>query len=134
MNRTNIKIFLAAFLGCIAFLDSLAHNGGMIQNDSVERIPIIENETIDNNHHRSLLVKVDAYYQGDIVYVIFHKYMGNAFINIYNVNSGMVVNKVCDTRVGTVSIDISNMGEGMYYIQINTEDGSLFTGEFCIFD
>lgn len=133
MNRTNIKIFLAAFLGCIAFLDSLAHNGGMIQNDSAERIPIIENEPVDN-HHRSLLVKVDAYYQGDIVYVIFNKKMGNALINIYNVNSGMAVNKLCDTGVGTVSIDISNMGEGVYYIEICTEDGSSFTGEFNIFN
>lgn len=133
MTKINIKTILTAILGCVAFLESMAHNEAFTQNDSSEHILIIENETVEN-HHRSLLLKTDAYYQNGIVYVIFNKYMGNALINIYNVDSGGVVNELCNTGLGTVSIDISNMGEGMYYIQINTEDGSLFTGEFCIFD
>ena len=125
------KIILTAALSIAAVFASVANPDSQVQKGSSGNIPIIIKEPKDN-HHRSLTPTVEAYYQNGTIYMIFHKYLGYAFINICNTNTGEQVEQMCDTGLETISIDVSNMGTGEYYIIIYTENDSIFTGEFEI--
>ena len=124
-----IRFFFIVILCSIAVLETRANTESYTKEDSTDRIIIIAGEGIENGD-RNLSPLVEAFRQNGIIHIVFNKFMGSAYINICNINTGKQVEQMCDTGLGTVSIDMNNMGAGEYYIIIHTENGSIFTGEF----
>lgn len=132
--RGIIKTMLTAILSVASVMDIMANIITMIQpqTNTSEYIPIIVTEPKDN-HHRSLIPTIEAYYQNETISVMFHKYMGDVYIDIYNSDTGHQTSQIVDTRLETIDISVCSMGTGHYYIIIYTYDGQTFVGEFCLY-
>ena len=94
-------------------------------------IPITTGEVVTGNDHRGVVsIPFTAYYQGGIIYISTSAEFLSIIVTVENETTGQVWNSTTDISDGMGEISISDGGAGSYTIEIVTEYGECFTGNF----
>lgn len=95
--------------------------------------PIIltEEGKIDVSDHRGLVViPLEAYYQGETIYLDFTHNVGNVQVSVQNTTTGHQWSKTVNAADGMCEISIDNGGTGNYTIILVTAYGDKYYGIF----
>ena len=94
-------------------------------------IPITTGEVVTGNDHRGVVsIPFTAYYQGGIIYISTSAEFLSIIVTVENETTGQVWNSTTDISDGMGEISISDGGAGSYSVEIITEYGECFTGNF----
>ena len=94
-------------------------------------IPITTGEVVTGNDHRGVVsIPFTAYYQGGIIYISTSAEFLSIIVTVENETTGQVWNSTTDISDGMGQICISGGGAGSYSVEIITEYGECFTGNF----
>lgn len=94
-------------------------------------IPISTGEVVTGNDHRGVVsIPFTAYYQGCAIYISTSAEFSSIIVTVENETTGQIWNSTTDISDGMGEISISDGGAGSYTIEILTEYGECFTGNF----
>ena len=94
-------------------------------------IPISTGEVVTGDDMRGVIaIPFTAYYQGGIIYISTSEEFSSITVNVVNETTGQVWNSTTDISDGMGEISISDGGVGNYSVEIVTEYGECFTGNF----
>ena len=96
-------------------------------------IPISTGGVVTGEHHRELInILFTAYYQSGIIYIATSVEFPSITIYVKNETTGQVWNATTDVSDGMGEISIANGGAGSYTVEIITEYGERFVGNFIL--
>jgi hypothetical protein len=96
-------------------------------------IPISTGEVLTGNDHRGVVsIPFTAYYQGGIIYISTSEEFSSITVDVVNETTGKVWDTTTDISDGMGEISITGGGAGSYTVEIVTEYGECFTGNFRI--
>jgi len=94
-------------------------------------IPITTGEVVTGNDHRGVVsIPFTAYYQGGTIYISTSAEFSSITVDVVNETTGQIWNSTTDISDGMGEISISDGGAGSYTMEIVTEYGECFTGNF----
>ena len=94
-------------------------------------IPISTGEVLTGNDHRGVVsIPFTAYYQGGAIYISTSAEFSSITVDVVNETTGQVWNATTDISDGMGEICIANGCSGSYSVEIITEYGECFTGNF----
>ena len=94
-------------------------------------IPIITGDVLTGDDARDGgLVPFAAYYQGGTIYISTSAEFSSITVDVVNETTGQVWNSTTDISDGMGEISITNAGSGSYRVEIITEYGECFVGDF----
>ena len=106
----------------------MADGGG---EKEIVPIPISTGEVVTGNDYRGIVsIPFTAYYQGGTIYISSSAEFSSITVDVVNETTGQVWNATTDISDGMGEISISDGGVGSYTIEILTEYGECFTGNF----
>ncbi len=96
-------------------------------------IPLIVGKPFDGSDARNGgIIPFTAYYQGIAIYISTSAEFSTITINVENETTGQVWNSTTDISDGMGEISIINGGAGSYTVEIVTEYGERFVGNFIL--
>lgn len=104
-------------------------------NEEVKTVPIpisTGNVLTGDDHRGVIFVPFTAYYQGGTIYISTSAEFSSITLTVENETTGQVWNSTTDISNGMGEICISDGGIGNYTIEIVTEYGECFTGNFTL--
>ena len=94
-------------------------------------IPISTGEVVTGNDHRGVVsIPFTAYYQGGAIYISTSAEFSSITVDVVNETTGQVWNSTMDISDGMGEICISDGCAGSYSVEIVTEYGECFVGDF----
>ena len=94
-------------------------------------IPLITGEVVTGNDYRGVVsIPFTAYYQGGAIYISTSAEFSSITVDVVNETTGQVWNATTDISDGMGEICIANGCSGSYSVEIITEYGECFTGNF----
>ncbi|MBO5679080.1 MAG: DUF3244 domain-containing protein [Bacteroidaceae bacterium] len=94
-------------------------------------IPLITGEVLTGDDMRGVIVvPFTAYYQGGIIYISTSAEFSSITVDVVNETTGQVWNSTMDISDGMGEISIANGDSGSYSVEIITEYGECFVGDF----
>ena len=102
-------------------------------NEEVKTVPIpisTGNVLTGDDHRGVIFVPFTAYYQGGTIYISTSAEFSSITLTVENETTGQVWNSTTDISDGMGEISISDGGVGNYSVEIVTEYGECFTGNF----
>lgn len=106
----------------------------MMADDNEDvKLPILigTGEVLNGDDHRGVIfVPFTAYYQGGTIYINTSAEFSLIAVSVVNETTGQVWSTTTDISDGMGEISISDGGVGCYAIEIVTEYGECFVGEF----
>jgi len=93
-------------------------------------IPLTTGKPLNGGGHRSITVPLTAYYQGGTIYISTSAEFSSITLTVENETTGQVWNSTTDISDGMGEICISDDDAGSYTVEIMTEFGECFTGNF----
>lgn len=94
-------------------------------------IPIITGDVLTGDDARDGgLVPFAAYYQGGTIYISTSAEFSSITVDVVNETTGQVWNSTTDISDGMGEIGITNGNVGFYSVEIITEYGECFIGDF----
>ena len=127
MKHTFQWLLAAVCLFVVGTVQVMADDGEDVKVD----IPLITGGTVTGSDHRGVIfVPLTAYYQGGTIYISTSPEFSSITVNVVNETTGQVWNSTTDISDGMGEISISDGGAGSYTIEIVTEYGECFTGNF----
>ena len=122
---------LAAVCILIASSTQMFAEGEKKEEEKKVSIPLITVEPISGDEKRTCeIVPFTAYYQGSAIYISTSAEFSTITINVENETTDQVWNSTTDVSDGMGEISITNAGSGSYRVEIITEYGECFTGNF----
>lgn len=96
-------------------------------------IPISTGEVVTGDDMRGVIaIPFTAYYQGGIIYISTSEEFSSITVDVVNETTGQVWDTTTDISDGMGEISITGGGAGSYTVEIVTEYGECFTGNFRI--
>ncbi len=127
MKHTFQWLLAVVCLFVIGTVRVMADDGEDVKVD----IPLITGGTVTGSDHRGVIfVPLTAYYQGGTIYISTSAEFSSITVDVVNETTGQVWNSTTDISDGMGEISISDGGAGSYTIEIVTEYGECFTGNF----
>ena len=129
-----MKTFFNWLLATVCFF--AVGNVQVIADDKKEdapsvSIPLIVGKPFDGSDARNGgIIPFTAYYQGSAIYISTSAEFSTITINVENETTGQVWNSTTDVSDGMGEISITNAGSGSYRVEIITEYGECFVGDF----
>ena len=109
-------------------------NSQMMADDNEEvkvSIPISTGEVVTGNDMRgNVKIPFTAYYQGGTIYITTSAEFSSIAVSVENETTGQVWNFATEISDGMSEISITGGGAGNYTVEIITEYGECFTGNF----
>ena len=109
-------------------------NSQMMADDNEEvkvSIPISTGEVVTGNDMRgNVKIPFTAYYQGGTIYITTSAEFSSIAVSVENETTGQVWNFATEISDGMGEISITGGGAGSYIVEIVTEYGECFTGNF----
>lgn len=109
-------------------------NSQMMADDNEEvkvSIPISTGEVVTGNDMRgNVKIPFTAYYQGGTIYITTSAEFSSIAVSVENETTGQVWNFATEISDGMSEISITGGGAGSYIVEIVTEYGECFTGNF----
>ena len=106
----------------------------MMADDNEEvkvSIPISTGEVVTGNDMRgNVKIPFTAYYQGGTIYITTSAEFSSIAVSVENETTGQVWNFATEISDGMGEISITGGGAGSYIVEIVTEYGECFTGNF----
>ena len=94
-------------------------------------IPISTGDVVTGNDMRgNVKIPFTAYYQGGTIYISTSAEFSSITVDVVNETTGQVWNATTDISDGMGEICITSGGAGSYSVEIVTEYGEWFTGDF----
>ena len=128
------KIKLLTLSVCLLFISNVCanaenNNGGNGNNRDIPVMP----DTDKNNQHKSVIqVPFYAYLQDGIIYIGTTGEFSSIDVCVTNTTTNNVWNSILFFTNGIATLDISDGGFGNYLLEIGTEYGEYFIGNFVI--
>lgn len=120
------------FLFCLCF--SLSVSGAWIGDEKVKPIEIEKGEIKKPNEilpRIPVIVPITCSYNEGTLYFTFLEDLGETQITVTHQFLGEVTTYVCDTINGSAIVGVSS-ASGYYLIEITTEDGTYYYGEYTL--
>lgn len=128
MKHTFQWILIAVCLFIVGTVRVMADGG---KEKDIVPIPISTGEVFTGSDQRGvLLIPFTAYYQGGTIYISTSAELSSIAVNVENETTGQVWSSTTDISDGMGEICISDGGAGNYTVEIITEYGECFTGDF----
>ena len=108
-------------------------NASVMADDEEVKLPILigTGEVVTGDDMRGVIaIPFTAYYQGGIIYISTSAEFSSITVDVVNETTGQVWNSTTDTSDGMGEISIANGDSGSYSVEIVTEYGECFTGNF----
>lgn len=116
---------------------------GNVQSAYAEDFEIPENQTgpiiltqegmIDGSDDRGVvIIPLEAYYQGETIFLDFTHNVGNVQVSVGNMTAGTGWSGTVDSADGMGQISIANGGAGSYVLTLETAYGDRYHGTFTI--
>lgn len=116
---------------------------GNVQSAYAEDFEIPENQTgpiiltqegmIDGSDDRGVvIIPLEAYYQGETIFLDFTHNVGNVQVSVGNMTAGTSWSGTVDSADGMGQISIANGGAGSYVLTLETAYGDRYHGTFTI--
>ena len=116
---------------------------GNVQSAYAEDFEIPENQTgpiiltqegmIDGSDDRGVvIIPLEAYYQGETIFLDFTHNVGNVQVSVRNMTTGTGWSGTVDSADGMGQISIANGGAGSYVLTLETAYGDRYHGTFTI--
>ncbi len=108
-------------------------NALVMADDEEVKLPILigTGEVVTGDDMRGvILVPFTAYYQGGTIYISTSAEFSSITVDVVNETTGQVWNSTTDISDGMGEISVSDGGAGSYTMEIVTEYGECFTGNF----
>ena len=106
----------------------MADGGG---EKEIVPIPISTGEVLTGNDLRGVIaIPFTAYYQGGIIYISTSAEFSVISVDVVNATTSQSWNSTTDVSDGMGEISITNAGSGSYRVEIITEYGECFVGDF----
>ena len=128
------KVFQLVLVAVCFFVGSSTR---VMAGDEIEKdppsvpIPIGSGEILTGNDAKGVVtVPFIAYYQGGTIYISSSAEFSSIYINVLNETTGQVWSATVDVTDGMGEISIANGGAGSYTVEIVTEYGECFVGDF----
>ena len=105
----------------------------MADDEEVKTVPIpltTGNVPTGDDARNGGLVPFAAYYQNDAIYISTSAEFSSIAVSVVNETTNQVWNSTTDISDGMGEINISDGGVGNYSVEIVTEYGECFTGNF----
>lgn len=105
----------------------------MADDNEDVKLPILigTGEVLNGDDHRGVIfVPFTAYYQGGTIYINTSAEFSLIAVSVVNETTGQVWSTTTDISDGMGEISISDGGVGSYTVEIVTEYGECFTGNF----
>ena len=119
-------------LAVVCFL--VVGNASVMADDEEEvkvDIPICTGRDFTGSDHREgLSIPITAYYQGRTIYINTSAEFSVISVDVVNETTGQVWNSTTDISDGMGEICIAGGGAGCYSVEIVTEYGECFVGDF----
>ena len=94
-------------------------------------IPISTGDVVTGNDMRgNVKIPFTAYYQGGTIYISTSAEFSSITVDVVNETTGQIWNATTDISDGMGEICITGGGAGSYSVEIVTEYGECFTGDF----
>lgn len=94
-------------------------------------IPLITGEVLTGDDMRGVIaIPITAYYRGGTIYINTSAEFSSIAVSVVNETTGQVWNSTTEISDGMGEICISGGGAGSYSVEIITEYGECFTGNF----
>lgn len=114
---------------------------GNVQSAYAEDFEIPENQTgpiiltqegmLDGSDDRGVvIIPLEAYYQGETIFLDFTYNVGNVEVSVRNTTTGTGWSGTVDSADGMGQISIANGGAGSYVLTLETAYGDCFIGNF----
>lgn len=118
------------FLFCLCF--SLSVSGAWIGDEEVIPVEISKGQVEEHNKIRPRTpVSITCSYNDGTLYFTFLEDLGETQITVTPQFLGEVTTYVCDTINGSAIVGVSS-ASGYYLIEITTEDGTYYYGEYTL--
>lgn len=116
---------------------------GNVQSAYAEDFEIPENQTgpiiltqegmLDGSDDRGVvIIPLEAYYQGETIFLDFTHNVGNVQVSVRNMTTGTGWSGTVDSADGMGQISIANGGAGSYVLTLETAYGNRYHGTFTI--
>lgn len=128
MKHTFQWLLAAVCLFVVSTVQVMADN-----NEEVKTVPIpisTGNVLTGDDMREGIAVPFTAYYQGGTIYIGTSAEFSSITLTVENETTGQVWNSTTDISDGMGEISISDGGVGNYSVEIVTEYGECFTGNF----
>lgn len=130
MKHTFQWILVAVCLFVVGNASVMADGGG---EKEIVPIPISTGGVVTGNDYRGIVsIPFTAYYQGGTIYISSSAEFSSITVDVVNETTGQVWNATTDISDGMGEICITSGGAGSYSVEIITEYGECFTGNFRI--
>lgn len=93
-------------------------------------IPLTTGKPLNGGGHRSMIISLTAYYQGNTIYISTSAELSVITIAVENKTTGQMWSTTTDISDGMGEICISDGESDSYNVEIVTEYGECFTGSF----
>ena len=128
MKHTFQWILVAVCFLVVGNASVMADGGG---EKEIVPIPISTGEVVTGNDYRGVVsIPFTAYYQGGAIYISTSAEFSSITVYVVNETTGQVWNATTDISDGMGEICISDGSAGCYTVEIMTEFGECFTGNF----
>lgn len=126
------KIKLLTLSFCLLFISNVCANADNDNGTKGDYIPIVGQEKEDKNQKDLIQVPFYAYLQDGIIYIGTTGEFSSIDVCVTNTTTNNVWNSILFFTNGIATLDISDGGFGNYLLEIGTEYGEEFIGNFVI--
>lgn len=126
------KIKLLTLSVCLLFISNVCANAENDNGTKGDYIPIVGQEKDDKNQKDLIQVPFYAYLQDGIIYIGTTGEFSSIDVCVTNTTTNNVWNSILFFTNGIATLDISDGGFGNYLLEIGTEYGDEFIGNFVI--
>lgn len=126
------KIKLLTLSVCLLFISNVCANAENDNGTKGDYIPIVGQEKEDKNMKDLIQVPFYAYLQDGIIYIGTTGEFSSIDVCVTNTTTNNVWNSILFFTNGIATLDISDGGFGNYLLEIGTEYGEEFIGNFVI--
>lgn len=126
------KIKLLTLSVCLLFISNVCANAENDNGTKGDYIPIVGQEKEDKNQKDLIQVPFYAYLQDGIIYIGTTGEFSSIDVCVTNTTTNNVWNSILFFTNGIATLDISDGGFGNYLLEIGTEYGEEFIGNFVI--
>ena len=117
---------------CLLFISNVCANAENDNGTKGDNIPIVGQEKDDKNKKDLIQVPFYAYLQDGIIYIGTTGEFSSIDVCVTNTTTNNVWNSILFFTNGIATLDISDGGFGNYLLEIGTEYGEDFIGNFVI--
>lgn len=126
------KIKLLTLSVCLLFISNVCANAENDNGTKGDYIPIVGQEKEDKNMKDLIQVPFYAYLQDGIIYIGTTGEFSSIDVCVTNTTTNNLWNSILFFTNGIATLDISDGGFGNYLLEIGTEYGEEFIGNFVI--